>query len=318
MNPLKRLAGETAWYGLSSIVGRLVNYLLLPFYTNASLGIFQPEDYGVVRELYAYVALLNILYTFGMETTYFRYASRYEEQRVFNQATSFVTLISLLFSLVTIAAATPLVNAMGYTGKEVYLYYLAAVIAIDAIVAIPFAQLRWAKQPRRFAFVKLTNIFLNIALNIFFLLICRDVAAGKYLTSLQPIAAWLYDPTLKVGYVFLANLIANALFFLLLRRSFLRYRPYWDTTLLKDMLRYAYPLIFMGLAGLINTMADVYFIKYYMPASLYPAVQQLVANEEGITVGQYMLGAYNACIKFAIFMMLVVQAYRYAAEPFFF
>jgi len=314
MNPLKRLAGDTAWYGISNILGRMVNYLLVPLYTTK--GILDPVEYGVIREMYAWVALLNILYTFSLETTYFRFASKEAEGRVFNQACTFILVLSLAFSVSLVLLATPLMQAMQYEGREIYLYWLAAIIAIDAFLAIPFAQLRWQKKAKQFALAKLFNIGLNIGLNVFFLLFCKSVYEGAYLPDWRGFIATIYLPEWKEGYVFLANLLANACLILLLWPALRRYRFVWDTTLLKPMLRYAYPLVLMGLAGQINLMSDFYFIKYYMPDNLYPQVAALVP--EGKSEQQYMLGVYNACIKFAVFMLLVVQAYRYAAEPFFF
>ena len=166
MNPIKKLAGETVIYGFSSIIGRALSYLLVPFYTR----LFLPSDYGVITEFYAYAAFFNILYTYGMETAYFRFATKqgYDEKDSFNIATSALITSSLLFSLLLIFFATPIVNLIGYANHERYVYYFVSILAIDAILAIPFAQLRLEKRALAFAKAKLFNISLNIFLTFSF------------------------------------------------------------------------------------------------------------------------------------------------------
>lgn len=302
MSALRKLASETLWYGASSILGRMVNYLLVPFYT--SRGVLEPEEYGAVGELFAYVAFLNILYTFGFETTYFRYANRQDEKKIFSQAISWILLLGSLLSGGLALLATPLVNYMGYTTHEEYIYLLAALMLVDALWAIPFARLRFLHRARYFALLKTGSILLNVLLNIFFLWICRLAYEGQ-LPSMAFLAAY-YSPEQKVTYIFLANLLANAFLFFPLFPILRDFRWQLDPKLLLPMLYYAIPLVFIGFAGQISGLADRWFIKYYMPTHLYPQSNQ------------YILGIYNACVKFAVFILLYVQAFRYASEPFYF
>jgi O-antigen/teichoic acid export membrane protein len=305
MSQLKKLAGDTALYGLSSIVGRLLNYLLVPVYT----AVFETAQYGVVTEFYAYVAFLNVLYTYGLETAYFRFASSRpdEEKTVFNTAVSAILFSSLLFSFILAFFAEPLAEAMGYPGKEKYIYWFAAILAIDAFVAIPFAQLRLRRKAIVFAGAKFGNIALNIGLNLFFIVFCADIWKGEYLPQLKSIIEPIYNPEYGVEYVFLSNLIANAFLILFLGRSILRVKLSINWELLKPMLKYAYPLLFMGLAGVTNDMLSRAMLKELLPEGFYPGKTSLEA-----------LGIFGACFKLAVFMNLTVQAFRYASEPFFF
>lgn len=305
MSNLKKLASDTAIYGVSSIGGRLLNYLLVPFYT----AVFAPGEYGVVGELYAYVAFLNVIYTYGLETAYFRYASRHKEDEasIYRSAFTSILLSSILFSGILCLFATPIVEFLEFPGRERYVYWFAGILSIDAIMAIPFAKLRLQNRPVRFAVAKLGNILLNIGLNLFFLLVLRDIFNGEYLSGLQPLLAPLYRPEWGVDYVFLANLIANAaLFFILWDYVFtvkLRlHKFYWKT-----MLVYAYPLMLMGLAGVTNQLLSVPLLKKLLPENFYPDVSN-----------QGAIGIYIACYKLSIFMNLTIQAFRYASEPFFF
>lgn len=305
MSNLKKLASDTAIYGISSIGGRLLNYLLVPFYTE----VFVPAQYGIVGELYAYAAFLNVVYLYGLETAYFRFASRSKEDEglIYNSAFTSILISSLLFSAMLFIFATPIVEFLEFPGRERYVYWFSAILTIDAIMAIPFARLRLQNRPIRFAAAKLGNIGLNVGLNIFFLVFCRDIYQGEYLEGLQPLIAPIYRPEWGVDYVFLANLIANAaLAFILWDLVFtvkLRiHKFYW-----KSMLVYAYPLLFMGLAGVTNQLLSVPMLKKLLPENFY----QDVSNQGAV-------GIYVACYKLSIFMNLTIQAFRYASEPFFF
>ncbi len=305
MSNLKKLASDTAIYGISSIGGRLLNYLLVPFYTE----VFETGEYGIVTELYAYVAFLNVLYLYGIETAYFRFANRYrdDEPRVFNTAFTSIFTSSLLLSGTLCLFAPSIVEALNYPGKEHYVYWFAAILTIDAIMAIPFARLRLQGRPIKFAAAKLGNIVLNIGLNIFFLVFCYDIYRGEYLQELQPLIGGFFRPEWGVDYVFLANLIANAAWILMLFPELMQARFRIDKNYWKSMLIYAYPLLFMGIAGATNEMMSRSMLKYILPESLYPDL----TNKEA-------LGIFGACYKLSIFMNLVIQAFRFASEPFFF
>lgn len=305
MSSLKKLAGETALYGISSIVGRFISYLLVPLYTK----FFNPAEYGIVGELYAYAAFFIIVYTYGMETAYFRFASNNKEgeKSIYNSSFTLILVTSLCFSAVLAVFATPLVEMMEYPGKEYFVYMFAAILALDAIVAIPFARLRLQNKPLQFAAARLINIGLNVGLNLFFIVFCQKVAEGAVFPDLWPLIATIYDPSRAVSYIFVANLIASAALIFILWKPLSEIRFSLDFKVLKPMLIYAYPLMFMGLAGAINNMLSMPMLKYYLPEGFY----------EGLT-NQEVLGIFAACYKLSVFMLLGVQAFRFASEPFFF
>jgi O-antigen/teichoic acid export membrane protein len=302
---LRKLAGQTIIYGASSILGRLLNYLLVPYYTY----IFAAGEYGTITEFYAYAAFLNVLFTYGMETAYFRFATAQKDNAgsVFNQATSALLLSSILLSGILFVIATPLTEYLHYPGKEHYIRWFAGILAIDAIVAIPFARLRLENRPVYFAITKLVNIGLNIGLNIFFLSVCPAVLRGDYPAFLKPLAETVYQPGYSIEYVFLSNLLANAALLLLLMPVFSSFRFSFQWTSLRPMLTYAYPILFAGLAWVTNEMLSRWALRFWLPENFYPGL----SNEAA-------LGVFGAVYKFSVFMTLTVQAFRYAAEPFFF
>lgn len=305
MSVLKKLAGETALYGLSSIVGRSVNFLLVPLYTT----VFRPGEQGVIIELFSWVALFNVLYTFGMETSYFRFATRTPDRQAayFNLTTSVVLTISVLVSGALILFANPIMAWREYPGQERLLVWMAVIMALDAVAAIPFARLRLEKRAKRFVAIRLVNIGLNVGLNVFFLIFCRDVFLGKYLTGLQPFVQRFYDPTLGVGYIVLANLIANAFTLVQLFPQLREFRYRLDGELLRPLLRYAYPILIMGFAGIANQNVDRLMLRQLLPEGFYP----------GRTAAD-ALGIYGNVYKLSILMNLVIQSFRFAADPFFF
>ena len=300
MSSLRRLASDTVWYGLSNIISRFANYLLTPIHTK----IFLPAEYGVIGDLYMYVAFLNVIYTFGTETSYFRYANEIDEQKIYNQNFTSLLLYSCVFSGLIVYFATPIAQALDYPGKEKYIIYLALLMAVDTLLSLPFARLRFLKKTRLFALAKALNIALYIGLNLFFLWFCKDIAEGEYFSFLQGFITSWFDVSDLVNYVFLAQLLASLPLLWLLRKEIVNYKPIWDKILVKRVLLYSYPLVILGLAGTLNVTADRFFIKNYLPASFGDS--------------QYILGIYFACIKFSVFILVLIQGYRYAAEPFFF
>ncbi|SHJ70048.1 Membrane protein involved in the export of O-antigen and teichoic acid [Hymenobacter daecheongensis DSM 21074] len=306
MSIAKKLAGQTAVYGVSSILGRVLTFLLVPLYTSK----FAAAEYGVVTELFSYVAFLNILFTYGMETTYFRFAHQpgADRQALYNKVFSLLLLSSAVLSGLLLLLAGPITRVLHYPpGQEQYIVWLALVMGVDAATAIPFARLRLENKAKKVAAVRFLNILVNVGLNLFFIVLCRDVHAGQYLPHLRPLVAAVYNPDLGVGYVFLANLIANTLYIPLLWRELSDFRFRLDFGVLRPMLKYAYPLMLMGLAGMVNETLDRPLLKYWLPEGFYPGQSNMTA-----------VGIYGACYKFAMFMTLVIQAFRYAAEPFFF
>jgi len=286
MNQLKRLAGETVLYGLGSIVPRFLNFLLVPLHTS----VFAPEDYGVITKLFAYVAVINIVFMFGMETAYFRFATKpcADEKRVFNLAQTIVVSISVLLSIFFIVWANPIAQFLLIPTHADLVIWLAIIMLVDAIVAIPFARLRLEKKASRFAIGKLINISILVGLNLFFLKVS-------------------FDPSVGVGYVVLANLLANGFYLLFFAPTLISWRPAFDRKISPSMVSYAYPIMFMGLAGMTNEMFSRLTLEWWLPKDFYPGKS-----------GDYALGIFGACYKLAMLMSLAVQAFRYAAEPFFF
>ncbi len=287
MNPLKKLASDTALYGLGSIVGRLLNYLLVPFYTNLLL----PAEYGTITEWYAYAAFLQSLYAYGMEAAYFRFAA--QQAKYFHAAASTLLVTTALFSGGLMLAATPLTQWLSHPGAERYVYYFAAILAVDTALVIPFAQLRVQKRAQRFASIKLLQVALNILLNVVWL--C------------QPASWHWYTPAHRIDCVFIANLVANASSLPLFASAWRQLQPCLPWRQLRTMLVYALPIFLMELAGKVNMISSRATLRHWLPPHFYPGY----SNEA-------ILGIFGACYKLGVFMLLGIQAFRYAAEPFFF
>lgn len=305
MSLLKKLAGQTALYGLSSIVGRALNFLLVPFYT-AVLGA---AELGVITEVYAIVGFLNVLYLFGMETTFFRFATRenFTEKEAFNNSLSSVLIASFLFSGLIIFFSPQIATALWYPGKGSYFMWLGLILAIDAISAIPFAKLRLEQKAGKFAFAKIFNIGVNIFFNIFFLVFCKQVHEGKLLSELQPFVNSFYSPENDVEYIFISNFLASLLTLPFLLKSFIKFRFTINFKVLKPMLMYSYPIMFIGFTGMIDEMLSRIILKYVLPQGFYE-------NRTNVEA----LGIFGACYRLSMFMSLAIQAFRYAADPFFF
>jgi O-antigen/teichoic acid export membrane protein len=287
MSKLKALAGQTVLYGLGSILPRMINFLLVFLHTNNA---FSPEEYGVFTKLMAYVAFINVVFTFGMETAFFRFASKADAdpKRIFNLAQTCVLSISIPLSILIIIFANPIADAFSIGAHPEFIIWLAGVVLIDAFVAIPFAKLRFEKKPLQFSSFKIINVVVVVALNVYFL-------------------KFAYNPAINIGYVFMANLFANALFILFFIKTLLKWRPVYDKEISPIMFRYAYPVMLTGVAGMTNEMFSRTMLESWLPPNFYGATSNQAAN-----------GIFGACYKFAVLMNLVIQAFRYAAEPFFF
>lgn len=305
MGQLKTLVGDAVWYGLSSIIGRVISYVLTPLYTS----IFLTEEYGIVTELYAYVAFINVLYMYGMETAFFRFATKYKEKsnEYFNLCVSSLISTSFIASGLLMLFATPIMSVLGYEGNEQIIYWLAAVMAIDSIYALPFAKLRLAGEAKKFAFIRLSNVIIAVLLNLFFLVLCDGIVQGKYLQNFEPVASFIYSSDFKIKYVFLSNLMANSIFIIFLSSQFKGFKYHLDFSKFKPVFLYGLPLVLMGIAGTVNEMLSRALLKYWLPENFYSDTTNLSA-----------LGIFGACYKLSVFMLLGTQAFRYAAEPFFF
>ncbi|MBQ9285990.1 MAG: lipopolysaccharide biosynthesis protein [Bacteroidaceae bacterium] len=279
MAKLNSLVKDTVIYGLSSIVGRFLNYLLVPLYTH-----YMPKesgDYGVSTNIYAYTALILVLLTFGMETTLFRFANDEHERpdTVFSTAFTLVGSLTALFLVLVFGFITPIAGSLGYASHPEYLLMMAAVVAMDALQALPFSFLRFQRRPIRFAALKLLFIVLNISLNLIYFAVL-----GK--TS--------------VFYVFFINLLCTGFISLLFIPELIKIHWSFDKALLHRMLSYSWPILVLGIAGILNQVAD----KIVFPL-VYPDAEQ--ANVE--------LGVYGGCVKIAMIMAMITQAFRYAYEP---
>ncbi|HLO90756.1 MAG TPA: polysaccharide biosynthesis C-terminal domain-containing protein [Lentimicrobium sp.] len=300
MNPFKKLAGQTAVYGLPTIVGRLLNYLLVPLYTR----VFLPAEYGVVTEMYAYVSFLFVILTYGMETAYFRFStSLTDRSRVFSTSIISLLFTSTFFVLIIFMFSDNIALLMGYSEHPEYIKWFSLILAADALCSIPYAYLRLNNKALRFAFVKVTNIAVNIAFNLLFILLIPYILKNYPVSPLSLFFQSFYNESIGVGYIFISNLIASLLTLIMLLPAILKVKLQIDNALLRNMLRYAWPLLIFGLAGIINETFDRIILKYMLP-------------DKSTAMAQ--LGIYGACYKISILMTLFIQTYRYAAEPFFF
>lgn len=292
MSALKKLVSQTAVYGLPTILGRFLNYLLVPLYTK----LFMPEAYGIVSTLYALAALMNVLLTYGMETTYFRFASE-NRPRVFGTALNTIILTSILFFVLAWPNADAIADWLDEPGQGLFVKYFIIILACDAMAAIPLAHLRQQGKALRFSLVRSVNIFSNIFFNMLLLVWLPDLFGGEALSWLS----W-YEPQPLIDYIFIANLISSGLTLLLLIPEFRGVEEGVDAGLWKKMMAYTAPLILVGTAGIVNETVDRLLLKFLLPEDR--------AN--------YEIGVYSACYKLSIVMSLFIQAYRFAAEPFFF
>ena len=296
MSALRKLAGETVIYGGSSIIGRFLNWWLVPFYTR----MFVPEQYGIVSNVYAYVAFLLILLTYGMETSFFRFAGKSEKpDEVYTTTLISLLVTSVSFVLAIFVFSGNIATWMEYPGHPEYVRWMGLTVALDAFTSIPFARLRLNSRPIRFAAVKLIGIAVNIGLNIFLIYYCPKIIDQHPGSILRHI----YNPQIGIGYVFIANLISSAVMLLLLFPDFMGKKLVFDKKLLLQMLRYAWPLLIVGLAGMVNQNIEKILLPKLLPASVD---------------GLKQLGIYAANFKLAVLMNLFIQAFRYSFEPFFF
>lgn len=297
MAGIKSLAKDTAIYGISSIVGRFLNWCLVPLYTI----MFPVDEYGIVTYIYSIVALALIVLTYGMETGFFRFANheRWKDpMQVYTTSLISLACTSTVFIIAIFMFLDPVSGAMGCGAHKSFVAMMAVAVAIDAFTSIPFAYLRYRKRPLRFACIRLINIGINIGLNLFFILLC------PWLWEEHPgLVAWFYEPDFGIGYIFLANLISSAVTLLMLLPEITACHYSFNGKLLKNMLVYSFPLLILGFAGIMNQTID---------KILYPV---LVADPQEAMTG---LGIYGANYKIGIVMVMFIQAFRFAYEPFIF
>ena len=296
MNSFKRLASDTAIYGTTSILGRILNWCLAPYYSF----IFIPEVYAVVSNLYAWAAFFVVLLLYGMETSYFRYASKSNEpEKVYS--TSLISVFFTSFGFVLLAAifSGEIASFIDYPQHPEYITWFAIILGMDALTAIPFARMRIQNRPIKFMTLKLVGIVANIFFNIFFLTFLPWFLGKNPDSVLKSI----YLPEIGVGYVFIANLLSSAITLLLLLPDFLKVSLQFNNGILKQMLNYGFPILIVGLAGVINQSVSFILLPVLIPENLGP---------------MHQLGVYSQGVKLAVLMNMFIQAFRYAFEPFFF
>ena len=311
MSTFKKLASDTALYGVSTILGRLLSYILVPLQTYA---FTRPKELSSNVEFYSYIALLLVIYTFGLETAFFRFSARKPEllTKTFNETLSLVLVITITGTALLLLLAPQITVWLNYPGQTTFIRWSALIVAIDAIIAIPFARLRVENKARQFVKVRMLNIATVVAFNVFFLVICPDIYGDKYLPGLKPLISYVYNPTIGPGYIFLANLLGNAFYFLLLRDAFRGFRFRFNWPDVRVLYVYAYPIMLTGLANVVNNLTDRLFLRHYLPEGFYQdAHGVLLTNEDA-------LGIYGNCFKLSVFMALATQSFRFAADPFFF
>ncbi|MEP7269153.1 MAG: polysaccharide biosynthesis C-terminal domain-containing protein [Saprospiraceae bacterium] len=287
MSVFRKLAGETALYGLSSILARVVNFILVPIHT----AVFTNRgDYGVIGQLYGWIAAAVVLYSFRLEAAYFRYTSHDSSSKSYSNGKIFTLVISLVFSACILIFAKPIANWLQIEGFDYLIKYAALIISIDALCELPFARLRLQKRPIKFVTIKVISILANVFFNGYFLLL-----GPKFNLPV---------PGDKIAAVFIANLIASVITLLLLNKEYLAQGFTANKEEIKKILTYAWPLLIVGLAAVMNDAMTRQFLGWFATGN---------AEEKKI-----LMGEYNACVKFGVFIALFVQAFRYAAEPFFF
>jgi len=293
---VRKLASQTVIYGLGTIIPRFLHYAVLtPFYTR----IFtETSDYGIVTELYAWMVLLLVILTYGMETSFFRFVQNKEEaERIYSTTLISLFVTSLLFVTMVNIFIKPVSAVMNYSHNQDYIRMFAGILAIDAFTAIPFAKLRNENRPVLFSIIKLINVFITLGLVLFLL----KIAPGIYEKS----NGWfrtVYNPDYKVGYIFIANLISSFATLLMLMPFIFNIRFIFDLSLWKRMIIYAFPLLLAGISGSINDALDKVLLR------------RMIGGEEGLMI----VGQYGAAYKIAVLMALFIQMFRFAAEPFFF
>jgi len=293
---VKKLAGQTLIYGLGTIVPRFLHYAVLtPFYTRIFINT---SDYGIITELYAWMVLLLVVLTYGMETGFFRFVQDKElSEKVYSTTMISLFITSFLFVVLTNVFIEPVASIMNYKDNHDYIRMFAGIVAIDAFTAIPFARLRKENRPILFSTIKLINVFITLGLVLFLL----KIAPGIYENS----TGWfrkVYNPDYKVGYIFFANLLSSTATLLMLLPLIFRVKLVFDFRLWKSMFFYSFPLLLAGLSGSINDAIDKVLLR------------RMLGEEEGLAI----VGKYGAAYKIGVLMALFIQMFRFAAEPFFF
>ena len=293
---IKKLAGQTFWYGFSNILGRFLNYLLTPLLT----GIYSSEKYGDISILFAMAAFLNVVFTYGMETSYFRFNNSHPERDVYNTGMTSMIGTTIVFTAALLLAVPALADFMRVEQHPEYVRWVIWIVALDTIAVLPFSKLRHEGRPRKFAMIKILNILINTGMVVFFLVLCK----GHYEKGRNDAWAAIYNPSIDIGYVFLAQLIASAATLLLLGKEMVSFRFHFNRKLMAEILMYSAPLIIVGFGGMINETIDRFMIIQRYHGTIEDAKS---AN-----------GVYSANNKLALLIVIFINTFRMGAEPFFF
>lgn len=295
-NPLKKLAGQTVIYGLGSILPRIINYL----FSLALTYIFKtPSELASNISFYSYISFVNIIFTYGMETAFFNFSNKLEDKnRVYSTALISIFCSTATLSLILCVFSQNIATLIHYPDNRNFVVWCVLIVATDTIAALPFARLRLNNKAKRFTALKVINVIIYLTVSIFYLVFSKNA----YENNEDSFLAHCYDPQIGIGYAFLAQLVANVFNLLFLTREFKGFAYIFDKALWKQLFNYAWPLLFLGLAGMINETFDRLILGELLP-------------EE---IGKTELGIYGACYKIAILMTIFIQAFKYAAEPFFF
>ena len=304
-NPIKALAGQTVIYGMGTIVPRLLNYLLVPLYVR----VFAPGVYGQITDLYAWMALLIAVLTYGMETTFFRFTQKENPDKVFNNIVSCIITTTTVFLIFYVFLYKNFAHLIQYEHNTQYVLLLGIIVALDALTAVPFAKLRNNNKAKLFTVIKIANVTLCVGLNLFFLLVIPETALAISNKLFGPQAGLLV-------WVLISNVFSSLLSLVLLLPQFKNFHFELNKSLIRPMLAYSLPILLICLVGMVNEVADKILIKYLTPI---PDAETLATL--GMTAQEYaleQLGIYGANYKLAVLMTIFIQMFRYASEPFFF
>jgi O-antigen/teichoic acid export membrane protein len=293
LNPLKKLFKQTAIYGLATVLPRMLNFLLLPLYT----GILVTAGYGKMVIIFSYIAIFNVFLAYGMETAFFRFYSKADDKDKV-VSTSLISILgsTLVFASIAFLFQNTMATASGIDLK--FIKYATFILILDALVIIPFAWLRANEKPMKYAVIKIVNVTINLGLSLFFLLALPGIAGDNP----DGLFALLYKPNFEISYIFIANLIASAVTFVILLPIYLDTKYVFDKDLWMKMMNYAWPVLLAGIAFTINEVVDKLLLDILLPAD--------TAKSE--------IGMYAACYKLGMFMTLFATAFRMGIEPFFF
>lgn len=294
---IKNLAGQTAWYGLSTIAARFINYLLTPYLTLKAT----EAQYGEISIVYAFIPFMNVIFTYGMETAYFKFATASNKKDVFNTTSISLIISTIGLSLFLIIFQGPVGSLLHLNTHPAFLKMTILIIALDAFSTIPFASLRLEGRPVKFAVIKVAGILMNVLTIYFFLSVCPKLIAKNP----RSICSLIYNPDWSVGYVLLANIVQSAITLLLLSKEFFGFKFNFNKELWKTMMLYGMPLIIAGFAGMINETFDRIMLSWWAPV-------------DSVEAAKAQVGIYSACYKLSILITLAIQAFRMGAEPFFF